>query len=184
MRRSNTLRVHLLVLLYDSFKSGLSHKECGMLYGVSRRTSEHASVWCRRIHPKAESFVSRQNVTDLHYYRAMIARDIRESLSLQESCARHHCSPQAYRMWEYAYYSGLMEMRESELTGRAPQTRETEMSETTIKRPTPASELEKELEAALAENEYLRCENAYLKKKMELEGRPVCLPAIRNGRKP
>ena len=59
-----------------------------MLYGVSRRTSEHASVWCRRIHPKAESFVSRQNVTDLHYYRAMIARDIRESLSLQESCAR------------------------------------------------------------------------------------------------
>ena len=113
----------------------------------------------------------------------MIARDIRESLSLQEGCARHGCPPRTYRMWEYAYYSGLLDRRESELTGRQPQKKGTEMAETTRKRAARAADLEKELEAARAENEYLRCENAYLKKKMELEGRPVRLPDLRSGRR-
>jgi hypothetical protein len=84
-------------------------------------------------------------------------------------------------MWEYAYYSGLMDRRESELTGQQPQKQEPEMTDTGRKRLAHAADLEKELEAARAENEYLRCENAYLKKKMELEGRPVSLPDIRNG---
>ena len=41
--------------------------------------------------------------------------------------------------------------------------------------------LEEALAAMRAENEYLRCENAYLKKKMELEGRPVTVPDFRRG---
>jgi regulator of replication initiation timing len=75
-----------------------------------------------------------------------------------------------------------MDRRESELTGEPPRKQEPEMTETRRKRLTRVTDLEKELESALAENEYLRCENAYLKKKMELEGRPVSLPDIRNGR--
>ena len=181
MIKSNSLRVHLLVLLYDTFRSGLSHAESGRIHGVSPRTSNYASKWCRRTHPKAESFVSRQSLRDLHYYRTMITRDIRESLSLQESCSRHGCRPQTYRMWEYAYYSGLMDRRESELPGRQPQKQEPEMTDTGRKRLAHAADLEKELEAARAENEYLRCENAYLKKKMELDGRPVTVPDFRCG---
>ena len=194
MVNSNSLRVHLLVLLYDSFNSGLSHAESARIHGVGVSTSRYAAKWCRRIHSEAESFVSseaesfvsRQGPNDLHYYRTMIARDIRESLSLQESCARHGCPPRTYRMWEYAYYSGLLERRESELTGRQPQKKETGMTgmtETARKRAARAADLEKELEAARAENEYLRCENAYLKKKLELEGRPVSLPDLRSGRR-
>lgn len=165
MVKSNSLRVHLMVLLYDSFNSGLSHAESARIHGVGVSTSRYAARWCRRIHSAAESFVSRQGLNDLHYYRTMIARDIRESLSLQEGCARHGCPPRTYRMWEYAYYSGLLDRRESELTGRQPQKKGTEMAETTRKRAARAADLEKELEAARAENEYLRCENAYLKKK-------------------
>lgn len=184
MVKSNSLRVHLMVLLYDSFNSGLSHAESARIHGVGvSSTSRYAARWCRRIHSAAESFVSRQGLNDLHYYRTMIARDIRESLSLQEGCARHGCPPRTYRMWEYAYYSGLLDRRESELTGRQPQKKGTEMAETTRKRAARAADLEKELEAARAENEYLRCENAYLKKKMELEGRPVRLPDLRSGRR-
>ena len=121
MVKSNSLRVHLMVLLYDSFNSGLSHAESARIHGVGVSTSRYAARWCRRIHSAAESFVSRQGLNDLHYYRTMIARDIRESLSLQEGCARHGCPPRTYRMWEYAYYSGLLDRRESELTGRQPQ---------------------------------------------------------------
>ena len=186
MVNSNSLRVHLLVLLYDSFNSGLSHAESARIHGVGVSTSRYAAKWCRRIHSEAESFVSRQGLNDLHYYRTMIARDIRESISLQESCARHGCPPRTYRMWEYAYYSGLLERRESELTGRQPQKKVTEMTgmtETARKRAARAADLEKALEAARAENEYLRCENAYLKKKLELEGRPVSLPDLRSGRR-
>ena len=172
MIKSNSLRVHLLVLLYDTFRSGLSHAESGRIHGVSPRTSNYASKWCRRTHPKAESFVSRQSLRDLHYYRTMITRDIRESLSLQESCSRHGCRPQTYRMWEYAYYSGLMDRRESELTGQQPQKQEPEMTDTGRKRLAHAADLEKELEAARAENEYLRCENAYLKKRWSWRGGP------------
>ena len=73
MIKSNSLRVHLLVLLYDTFRSGLSHAESGRIHGVSPRTSNYASKWCRRTHPKAESFVSRQSLRDLHYYRTMIS---------------------------------------------------------------------------------------------------------------
>lgn len=159
-----------MVLLYDSFKSGLSHVECARMHGVGINTSKHAGRWCRKTHPKAESFVSRQDLRNLHYYRTMIVRDIRESLSLQESCARHGCAPRTYRLWEYAYYSGLMDSRERELTGNAPQRQRTEMTQTRRKRLTQASDLEKELEAALAENEYLRCENAYLKKRWNWKG--------------
>lgn len=184
MNSNNLLRVHLMVLLYDSFRSGLSHEESARMHGVGINTSKHAVRWCRKTHPKAESFVSRQDLRNLHYYRTMIVRDIRESLSLQESCARHGCSPRTYRLWEYSYYSGLMDIRERELTGNPPQRQRTEMTQTRRKRLTQVSDLEKELEAARAENEYLRCENAYLKKKMELEGRPVCLPDILTGRKP
>ena len=107
MVKSNSLRVHLMMMLYDSFNSGLSHAESARIHGVGVSTSRYAARWCRRIHSAAESFVSRQGLNDLHYYRTMIARDIRESLSLQESCARHGCPPRTYRMWEYAYYSGL-----------------------------------------------------------------------------
>ena len=172
MVKSNSLRVHLMVLLYDSFNSGLSHAESARIHGVGVSTSRYAARWCRRIHSAAESFVSRQGLNDLHYYRTMIARDIRESLSLQEGCARHGCPPRT-----------LLDRRESELTGRQPQKEVTEMAETTRKRAARAADLEKELEAARAENEYLRCENAYLKKKMELEGRPVRLPDLRSGRR-
>lgn len=172
MIRTNSLRVHLLVLLYDSFRSGLSHAESGRMHGVGPGTSSYATKWCRRTHPKAEAFVSRQNQRGLHYYRAMITRDIRESLSLQESCSRHGCSPRTYRLWEYAYYSGLMDRRESELTGEPPRKQEPEMTETRRKRLTRVTDLEKELESALAENEYLRCENAYLKKRWSWRGGP------------
>ena len=97
MVKSNSLRVHLMVLLYDSFNSGLSHAESARIHGVGVSTSRYAARWCRRIHSAAESFVSRQGLNDLHYYRTMIARDIRESLSLQESCARHGCPPSSCR---------------------------------------------------------------------------------------
>ena len=170
MVKSNSLRVHLMVLLYDSFNSGLSHAESARIHGVGvSSTSRYAARWCRRIHSAAESFVSRQGLNDLHYYRTMIARDIRESLSLQEGCARHGCPASTYRMWEYAYYSGLMDARESELTGRPLEKvsimGKTEKSMKSLEGLSSSAVLEEALAAMRAENECLRCENAYLKKR-------------------
>ena len=48
MVNSNSLRVHLLVLLYDSFNSGLSHAESARIHGVGVSTSRYAAKWCRR----------------------------------------------------------------------------------------------------------------------------------------
>ena len=43
MIKSNSLRVHLLVLLYDSFKSGLSHAESARIHGVGVSTSRYVA---------------------------------------------------------------------------------------------------------------------------------------------
>ena len=45
MVNSNSLRVHLLVLLYDSFNSGLSHAESARIHGVGVSTSRYAAKW-------------------------------------------------------------------------------------------------------------------------------------------
>ena len=184
MKERESHRVEELVLLKESHD--LSYRETCQLHGVSIRTGKYAESWCRRMHPRAEAFVSGKNLSALRSYRRMILRDIRESLSLQESCARHGCPASTYRMWEYAYYSGLMDARESELTGRplekAPIMGKTEKSIKSLEGLSSSAGLEKALEAMRAENEYLRCENAYLKKKMELEGRPVTAPDFRRGR--
>ena len=59
MVKSNSLRVHLMVLLYDSFNSGLSHAESARIHGVGVSTSSYAARWCCRIHSAAGSFVPR-----------------------------------------------------------------------------------------------------------------------------
>ena len=185
MKVRESHRVKELVLLKECHESGLSYRETGLLHGVSSRTGMYAVSWCRRMHPRAEAFVSGQNLSALRSYRRMILRDIRESLSLQESCARHGCPASTYRMWEYAYYSGLMDVRESELTGRPLEKvsimGKTEKSMKSLEGLSSSAVLEEALAAMRAENEYLRCENAYLKKKMELEGRPVTVPDFRRG---
>lgn len=185
MKEQESYRVKELVLLKESYEGGLSHRESCLVHGVSYNTSRYALYWCRRMHPRAEAFVSGQNLSSLRSYRRMILRDIRESLSLQESCARHGCPASTYRMWEYAYYSGLMDARESELTGRplekASIMGKTEKSMKSLEGLSSSAVLEEALAAMRAENEYLRCENAYLKKKMELEGRPVTVPDFRRG---
>ena len=118
MKEQESYRVKELVLLKENYESSLSHRESCLVHGVNYSTSRYAVYWCRRMHPRAEAFVSRQNLSALRSYRRMILRDIRESLSLQEICARYDCPASTYRMWEYAYYSGLMDARESDLMGR------------------------------------------------------------------
>lgn len=104
MKERESHRVEVQVLLNESHESGLSYRETSVLHGVNIRTGMYAVSWCRRMHPRAEAFVSGQNLSALRSYRQMILRDIRESLSLQESGARHGCPASTYRMWEYAYY--------------------------------------------------------------------------------
>lgn len=48
-----------------SHESGLSHRESGLLYGVSSWTSSYALFWCRRTHSLASAYVSRQNLTGI-----------------------------------------------------------------------------------------------------------------------
>ena len=91
MKERESRRVEELVFLKESHERGLSYRETGLLHGASIRTGKYAESWCRRMHPRAEAFVSRKNLSVLRSYRRMILRDIRESLSLQESCARHGC---------------------------------------------------------------------------------------------
>ena len=98
MKEQESYRVKELVLLKESYEGGLSHRESCLVHGVSYNTSRYAVYWCRRMHPRAEAFVSRQNLSALRSYRRMILRDIRESLSLQESCARHGCPASTY-LW-------------------------------------------------------------------------------------
>ena len=160
MKEQESYRVKELVLLKESYEGGLSHRESCLVHGVSYNTSRYALYWCRRMHPRAEAFVSRQNLSSLRSYRRMILRDIRESLSLQESCARHGCPASTYRI---------------SIMGK------TEKSMKSLEGLSSSAVLEEALAAMRAENEYLRCENAYLKKKMELEGRPVTVPDFRRG---
>lgn len=81
------------------------------------------------------------------------------AMDLEESCARHGCPASTYRMWEYAYYSGLMNARESELTGRplekASIMGKTEKSIKSLEGLSSSAGLEEALEAMRVENEYL-----------------------------
>lgn len=184
MKEIKNYRVHFLVQIRDTRESGCSYRRTAQIHGVSFNTVRHACHWCESVHAKALGFLSRQSLTDIRSYRRMLLRDIMESLSLQESCTRHGCPAQTYRMWEYAYHSGLMEARERELSGVHPsRTEDMEKKDLRLQRTLSACELEAALKAVQAENEYLRCENAYLKKKMELEGRPVTVPDFRRGGK-
>lgn len=175
-------RVHELVLIHDSYKSGLSHSECGLIHGVSKRTSAYAIRWCEKTRPLAEAFVSRQNVSSLRYYLKILRQDTGESLSLQEGCRRHGCTPRTYRIWEYAYYSGLIGSRLAERTGKSlPIKQDIHMTGQSKDRKAAMASLEKELESLRRENEYLRCENEYLKKKSELRRILESLPEHRDG---
>ena len=173
MKKENILSARLLVELDRGHRTGLTHAENGRLHGVSQRTSTYAQEWCKKMRSAAESYLKVQTERNVRTYRAELLLDSTESLSLQEGCARHGWPREKYR---------LLERRERELSGRGPKETETDMSERKRKAST-LTDLEKELEAARAENEYLRCENAYLKKKLELEGRPVSLPDLRSGRR-
>ena len=182
MKKENILSARLLVELDRGHRTGLTHAENGRLHGVSQRTSTYAQEWCKKMRSAAESYLKVQTERNVRTYRAELLLDSTESLSLQEGCARHGWTREKYRLLEYAYHSGLLERRERELSGRGPKETETDMSERKRKAST-LTELERALEAARAENEYRRCENAYLKKKLELEGRPVSLPDLRSGRR-
>ena len=182
MEKGKSLSVELLVKLAEGRRQGLTHEENARLHGVAYSTSKYAQRWCEKMWRTAEAYLKTQSLRSIRTYRSELSLDVAESLSLQEGCASHGWTPGKYRMLEYACRSGLLERLERELSGRGPDEAEKEMAERKRKA-TTLTELERALEAAWAENEYLRCENAYLKKKMELEGRPVPPPGSRGGRR-
>ncbi|HIZ87125.1 MAG TPA: hypothetical protein IAC03_03070 [Candidatus Coprenecus pullistercoris] len=47
----------------------MSHRESCLLHGVSYGTGRYALYWCRRMRPRAEAFVFRQNVSSIRTYR-------------------------------------------------------------------------------------------------------------------
>ena len=164
MEKGKSLSVGLLVELAEGRRQGLTHEENARLHGVAYSTSKYAQRWCEKMRRTAEAYLKTQSLRSIRTYRSELSLDVAESLSLQEGCASHGWTPGKYRMLEYACRSGLLERLERELSGRGPDEAEKEMAERRRKA-TTLTELERALEAARAENEYLRCENAYLKKR-------------------
>ena len=141
--------------IYSLYRQGVSIDSISHYYSLQKYKAKEMIAKGDAIRIYAEQLVAKASRSQLRFIGSVMSK---KSLSSQEKISKYRLQPKAFRAWEYAWENGLLEVAVASLATEMPMKyRDIKWSK------------DPEIRKLQEENERLKAENAYLKKKAELE---------------
>lgn len=141
--------------IYHLYRQGVSIDSIANYYSLQKYKVKEMIAKGEAIRIYAEQLVAEASKSQLLFIGSILSK---KSLSSQEKISKYSLQPKAFNAWEYAWENGLLDVAAASLATEMPMRyRDIKWSK------------DPEIRKLQEENERLKAELAYLKKKAELE---------------